>query len=92
TAVVCAFLYIPDGYQATRDHFAKRAPVAPDSVKASRSYPGHKPELVFDKLSNTWWGPGVSQSGEGEWIEAHFSEPVRLLDIIVTSGVSSRAE
>ncbi|MFK0116649.1 NADase-type glycan-binding domain-containing protein [Streptomyces sp. NPDC090994] len=92
TAVVLGIIYIPDGYQATRDHFAKRAPVAPDSVKASRSYPGHKPELVFDKLSNTWWGPGVAQSGEGQWIEARFSEPVRLLDVIVTSGVSSRAD
>ncbi|MEU4652450.1 zinc ribbon domain-containing protein [Streptomyces sp. NPDC023723] len=92
TAVICAIIYIPDGYQATRDHFAKRAPVTPDSVKASRSYPGHKPELLFDKLSNTWWGPGVNQSGEGQWVEAHFNEPVRLLDVLITSGTSSKAD
>ncbi|GGT11699.1 MULTISPECIES: NADase-type glycan-binding domain-containing protein [Streptomyces] len=92
TAVILGIIYIPDGIQATRDHFAKRAPVTPDSVKASRSYPGHKPELLFDKLSNTWWGPGVTQSGEGQWVEARFSEPVRLLDVLITSGTSSRPE
>ncbi|MFF3502305.1 NADase-type glycan-binding domain-containing protein [Streptomyces sp. NPDC003247] len=82
----------PDWIQATRDHFAKRAPVAPDTIAASRSYPGHKPELAFDKINNSWWGPGVAQSGEGEWIEARFSEPTRLLDLIITPGVSTRAE
>ncbi|ROQ93710.1 hypothetical protein EDE04_0110 [Streptomyces sp. 2132.2] len=92
TLAVLGFVYLPAGIQATRDHFAKRAPVAPDRVAASRSYPGHQPELVFDKRSNTWWGPGVSQSGQGEWIEATFSEPTRLLDLIITPGVSARAD
>lgn len=78
--------------QATRDHFAKRAPVAPDSVKASHSYPGHKPEPAFDKLNNTWCGPGVSESGQGQWIEARFAEPTRLLDLVVTPGVSTRPD
>ncbi|WP_254642500.1 discoidin domain-containing protein, partial [Streptomyces sp. BV333] len=90
--LVLAVLYVPDGVQATRDHFAKRAPVAPDTIKASRSYSGHKPLLAFDQLSNTWWGPGVSQSGQGEWIEVGFSEPTRLLDVIITPGVSARPE
>ncbi|WP_320777435.1 NADase-type glycan-binding domain-containing protein [Streptomyces sp. CRN 30] len=92
TAIICGIIYIPDGIAATRDHFAKRAPVTPDTFKASRSYPGHKPELAFDMRSNTWWGPGVNQSGEGQWIEARFTEPVRLLNVIITSGTSSRAE
>ncbi|MGW8995832.1 NADase-type glycan-binding domain-containing protein, partial [Streptomyces zhihengii] len=92
TLVVLGFVYIPDGIQASRDHFAKRAPVAPDGITASRSYSGHKPLLAFDKRSNTWWGPGVSQSGQGEWIEVTFSEPTRLLDVIITPGVSVRAD
>ncbi|ANB07097.1 hypothetical protein SAM40697_3139 [Streptomyces ambofaciens] len=92
TLAVLGFVYIPDGVQATRDHFAKRAPVAPDTVTASRSYTGHKPQLVFDKRSNTWWGPGISRSGQGEWIEARFTEPTRLLDLIITPGVSTHAD
>ncbi|MEU8573758.1 NADase-type glycan-binding domain-containing protein [Streptomyces asoensis] len=92
TLVIIAGVNTPAAIQATRDHFAKRAPVAPDSFAASRSYPGHKPELAFDKINNSWWGPGVSQSGEGEWIEARFDEPTRLLDLIITSGTSVRPD
>ncbi|MGW7414672.1 NADase-type glycan-binding domain-containing protein, partial [Streptomyces sp. NPDC054863] len=95
-AVVLGLLIVvgvnaPTAVQATRDHFAKRAPVTPDDFGASREFPGHKPALAFDKYSNTWWGPGVPESGEGEWIEARFDEPTRLLDLIVTPGVSSKA-
>ncbi|MEW2340486.1 NADase-type glycan-binding domain-containing protein [Streptomyces griseoaurantiacus] len=92
TGAVYACFQIPRGVQATRDHFAKRAPLSPDTVRASRSYPGHKPALAFDKLNNTWWGPGVVQSGKGEWIEARFAQPTRLLDVLVTSGVSTHAD
>ncbi|MEU5754561.1 NADase-type glycan-binding domain-containing protein [Streptomyces sp. NPDC047853] len=92
TLAVLGFVYIPDGVQATRDHFAKRAPVSPDRITASRSYAGHKPELLIDKHSNTWWGPGISQSGQGEWFEVSFTEPTRLLDLIITPGVSTKAD
>ncbi|WP_432423164.1 NADase-type glycan-binding domain-containing protein [Streptomyces pseudovenezuelae] len=92
TLVIWLAFSIPKGVQATRDHFAKRAQVAPDSVSASRSYPGHKPALAFDKLNDTWWGPGVSESGRGEWIEVKFEEPTRLLDLLITPGVSARAD
>ncbi|MGC9438917.1 NADase-type glycan-binding domain-containing protein [Streptomyces sp. WG5] len=92
TLVVLGFVYIPDGIQATRDHFAKRAPVSPDRITASRSFTGHNPELIIDKRSNTWWGPGVSESGQGEWVEVHFTEPTRLLDLIITPGTSTKAD
>ncbi len=92
TLIVTLAFQADDAYQATRDHFAKRASVVPDSFKASRSFPGHKPQLAFDTYSNTWWGPGVTQSGEGEWIEARFEEPTRLLDVVITPGVSKNAD
>jgi hypothetical protein len=90
--LIVLVINIPQGIQATRDHFAKRAEVSPDRFTASRYYPGHKPGLAFDKLNDTWWGPGVSQSGEGQWIEARFDQPTRLLDLIITPGVSTRAD
>ncbi|MEJ8638458.1 NADase-type glycan-binding domain-containing protein [Streptomyces sp. MS2.AVA.5] len=90
--LITAVVNADDGVRATRDHFAKRAPVAPDRVTASRSYPGHGPQLLVDKLNNTWWGPGVTQSGKGEWVEARFDRPTRLLDLVITSGVSARPD
>ncbi|MDW8809556.1 zinc ribbon domain-containing protein, partial [Streptomyces scabiei] len=92
TLIVTLAFKADDGYQAARDHFAKRASVVPDTYKASRSFPGHKPQLAFDSYSNTWWGPGVTQSGEGEWIEARFEQPVRLLDVVIIPGVSKKAD
>ncbi|MFD6531943.1 NADase-type glycan-binding domain-containing protein [Streptomyces sp. NPDC060184] len=92
TLVIVAVVHIPDGVQATRDHFAKRAPLSPDRVTASRSYPGHKPDSSFDKINNTWWGPGVSESGQGQWIEATFDSPTKLLNVMVTPGVSPHAD
>jgi hypothetical protein len=92
TLAVLGVMYLPAGIQATKDHFAKRAMVAPDDIAASRSWTGHKPQLAFDKVNNTWWGPGVDQSGEGEWIEARFDQPTRLLDVIITPGVSVRPD
>ncbi|WP_030613544.1 zinc ribbon domain-containing protein [Streptomyces sclerotialus] len=88
--VVTALFNIGTAVDAVRDHFAKRAQVAPDAYAASRSFDGHSEKLAFDKFNNTWWGPGVSQSGEGEWIEARFDQPVRLLDLMITPGVSAR--
>ncbi|MER7396860.1 zinc ribbon domain-containing protein [Streptomyces sp. NPDC000151] len=88
--VVTAAFNVGTAVDAVRDHFAKRAPVGPDTVAASRSYQHHGPEKVFDKYNNTWWGPGVTQAGEGEWIEARFQEPVRLLDLLITPGKSAR--
>ncbi|WP_440582093.1 NADase-type glycan-binding domain-containing protein, partial [Streptomyces flavofungini] len=92
TLLIVAAVNLPDGIQATRDHFAKRAPVEPDEIRASRSYEGHGPKLLFDKLNNTWWGPGVEQSGQGEWVEVRFVRPARLLDVLITPGTSTRAD
>ncbi|WP_019435798.1 zinc ribbon domain-containing protein [Streptomyces sp. AA0539] len=89
--LVATVIYLPTGIQATRDHFAKRAPVAPDSTDASLSWGQHGPELAFDLTSNTWWGPGITHSAEGEWIEARFSQPTDLLDVVITPGVSAHA-
>ncbi len=83
-ALVALVMNLGTMIQATRDHFAKRAPVGPSAVKASRSYTGHGAGLAFDKLNNTWWGPGISQAAEGEWLEVTFDQPTRLLDLVIT--------
>ncbi|MEU6681039.1 zinc ribbon domain-containing protein [Streptomyces sp. NPDC046925] len=92
TLLIFVAVNLSDGIQATRDHFAKRAPVEPDEIRSSNAYEGHGDKLAFDKLNNTWWGPGVAESGQGEWIEVRFTQPTRLLDVIITPGVSTRAD
>ncbi|MCB5909117.1 NADase-type glycan-binding domain-containing protein [Streptomyces pinistramenti] len=89
--VVTGLFHIGQAVDAISDHVAKRAPVTPDSYQAKRSYPGHGPNLAFDPFNNTWWGPGVTP-GEGEWLEARFDEPARLLDIGITPGESTHAD
>ncbi|MEU0138017.1 zinc ribbon domain-containing protein [Streptomyces sp. NPDC006296] len=89
--VIYGAFHIDTAWNAARDHFAKRAQTSPDSAVASRSFGGHPPKMLFDKVSNSWWGPGVSESAEGEWVEARFEEPTRLLDILITSGISAKA-
>ncbi|MFF9479306.1 NADase-type glycan-binding domain-containing protein [Streptomyces sp. NPDC014733] len=89
--VVFGLFHIDEGVQTVKDHFAKRALVSPEASTASRSFAKHGPEQAFDPFSNTWWGPGVSP-GTGNWLEARFSDPVRLLDIGITPGESSHAE
>nr|WSW63318.1 zinc ribbon domain-containing protein [Streptomyces sp. NBC_00998] len=89
--VIYGAFTVDTAWSAARDHFAKRAQVTPDSAAASRSFDGHPPKVLFDKINNSWWGPGVSQSADGEWIEARFNEPTRLLDILITSGISTKA-
>ena len=87
--LVTAALNAGTAVQSVRDHFTKRAPISPDSYRASRSFSGHGPGLAFDKFNNTWWGPGLNQSDAGEWIEADFSQPADLLDVVITSGEST---
>ncbi|MCC5033438.1 zinc ribbon domain-containing protein [Streptomyces sp. WAC 00631] len=89
--VITAVFMAPAAIQAVKDHFAKRAPVSPDTYAASRSYADNGPELAFDKFSNTFWGPGITGDGAGEWIEARFAQPVDTLDVLVTPGVSARS-
>ncbi|MFF0073998.1 NADase-type glycan-binding domain-containing protein [Streptomyces sp. NPDC005494] len=88
--VIYAAFNVGTAWNAARDHFAKRAQISPDSAEASRSFKGHEPKALFDKVNNSWWGPGVSQSAEGEWVEASFLEPTRLLDVLITSGISTK--
>ena len=90
--VAWALFQTPRAVSAVRDHFAKRAPLNPDSYKASRSFPEHGPDKAFDVVSNSWWGPGVTRSAQGEWLEARFRDPVRLLDIGITPGESGHGD
>ncbi|GFE25505.1 NADase-type glycan-binding domain-containing protein [Streptomyces nigrescens] len=80
----------PPAAQAVQDHFAKRVPVPAALWKASHSGPGQDAKLAFDTYSNTWWGTGYSGNSDGQYLEAGFSQPTDLLNVVITPGVSAR--
>jgi hypothetical protein len=74
--------------ESLRDRISDSAPVTPASVSASSE--ASSAERAFDGLSNEFWAP--EGDGVGEWIEAEFSEPVRLVSLLVSPGVSRNQE
>lgn len=82
--------YLDRAMTGLRDRTAKHVPVTPVALRASSAAKGAGPELVSDGVSNRFWSP--ARGPAGQWIEADFDRPVRLLDLIVTGGVSTDKE
>ncbi|MGH3243581.1 MAG: NADase-type glycan-binding domain-containing protein, partial [Spirillospora sp.] len=74
------------------DHFVKRAPAPANAAKASHSDPNHGAQLAVDGLSNTFWGTGFGGGSAGVFLEASFTQPRRLLNMIVTPGISKQPD
>lgn len=66
--------------------------VVPDKVSASSAQAGHGAGLVKDGTSNKFWAPAAPGEGRGQYVEAGFAAPVRLVYVIITPGVSSSDE
>lgn len=75
------------GASEMKDRTSRHVPVTPVSARASSAAPGAAAEHVFDGASNMYWAP--AGSAEGAWVEVDFAQPVRLLDVIVTPGIST---
>ncbi len=81
--------YGPRAVDAVRDRLAKPELVTPEKVTASSSTRGHGPNLVSDGLNNRFWEPGHDRQ---PWVELTFGEPIRVLSVIVTGGVSPQQQ
>ena len=81
-----------DAAHAVVDHFVKRAPVPANGAKASHSDPKHGPGLAVDRLRNTFWGTGYGGGSQGVFLETSFSQPRRLLNVIITPGMSTQPD
>jgi len=86
-AAWAAVQYGPRAVDAVRDKLAKPVLTTPSEVTASSAAPGHPARLVTDGLSNRFWAP-TKGKGAGQWVELSFDQPVRVLEMIVTGGVS----
>ena len=81
----------PRAVDAVRDRLAKPALTTPARMSASSSDRGHGPELVSDGLSNRYWSPSRGR-GAGEWVEVGFDQPIRVLNLIISGGVSQEQD
>lgn len=77
----------PRAVDAILDRLATAEATTPNATSASSSARNHGPELVADGLSNRYWSPTAGR-GAGEWVELRFDVPIRVLDVIISGGVS----
>ncbi|MEU2850218.1 discoidin domain-containing protein [Streptomyces syringium] len=80
--------HLPDVFTFTRDRTTKPEALRPTEVRASSEAPGHPASAAFDGFNNRYWAPVNPGSGVGQYLEADFDKPVRLRELLITSGSS----
>ncbi|GIJ26808.1 zinc ribbon domain-containing protein [Micromonospora qiuiae] len=76
--------------EAVRDRTQDPTPLVPASVVASSEAPGAGASRLTDGASNRYWAPAGKATDS--WVEGRFNEPVRLLTVVITPGVSPRRQ
>ncbi|MEE4496047.1 NADase-type glycan-binding domain-containing protein [Streptomyces sp. BE230] len=66
--------------------------VVPSAFRSSSAVSGHPAAAAFDGFNNRYWAPRESGNGKGEYLDCSFTEPVRLLKMVVFSGTSARKD
>ncbi|MEJ3405470.1 zinc-ribbon domain-containing protein [Rathayibacter sp. YIM 133350] len=72
------------------DRVAAATPVSPNQLTASSSMDGRGAELAYDGFSNTSWAPAAAGPAAGEFIEATFAKPFRLVSLQMIAGASDK--
>lgn len=78
--------------EAVRDRISKTEQMHAVKVTASSAGKQHPAALAVDGTTDKYWTPALPGSVQGEYLEAAFAEPVRLLDLVVHPGSSPVAE
>ena len=77
---------------AVEDHFATRAQIHEISWTAQHSGPGQGPLQAGDGYNNTWWGTGYGGLNTGQWLQANFTTPQHVLNVIVTPCAGAESD
>jgi ribosomal protein L40E len=77
-------------YQAVLDRVKGVEPVQPVAFDASSSLRGHRPGAIRDGHANVFWSPARPGHARGQYVEASFSSPVRLVYLNISSGAGSK--
>ncbi|WP_418959689.1 NADase-type glycan-binding domain-containing protein [Streptomyces tritici] len=78
--------------EAVRDRTSKTEQVHATKVTASSARGQHPAALAVDGTTDKYWAPARPGAAEGEYLEATFAAPMRLLDVVVHPGASPVAE
>ncbi|SCF02919.1 hypothetical protein GA0074695_2972 [Micromonospora viridifaciens] len=78
------------GVEAVRDRTQDPTPLVPTSVVASSEAPEAGAARLTDGANNRYWAP--NGKAVDSWVESRFTEPVRLLTVVITPGVSPRRQ
>lgn len=78
--------------EAVRDRTSKTEQMHAVKVTASSAGKQHPATLAVDGTTDRYWTPALPGAFKGEYLEAAFAEPVRLLDLVVHPGSSPAAE
>ncbi|MFD0823906.1 hypothetical protein ACFQ0D_37560, partial [Micromonospora zhanjiangensis] len=74
--------------EAVRDRTQDPVSLVPAGVTASSQAPDGAASRLTDGANNQYWAP--AGAAVDAWVESRFTEPVRLLTVIITPGVSPR--
>jgi len=75
--------------QTALDRFKGTDTIDPSGTSASSSAAGHTPNLIRDGAPNRYWAPSGRPGGVGEWVQADFSAPHRLVYVRIFAGSSA---
>jgi ribosomal protein L40E len=63
--------------------------VNPRSIEASGAAAGHPAEAARDGATNRFWAPAAAGNGRGEFVQANFDKPFRLVYVRVFNGAAA---
>ncbi len=83
---------LASGVELVRDRLATPQQIHPTTIRASTQDPAHPAALAVDGTTDRYWSPAQPGDGTGEFLEADFAGPFRLLDLVIHPGISATAE
>ncbi|PVE04492.1 NADase-type glycan-binding domain-containing protein [Streptomyces scopuliridis] len=84
--------HLSEAFDFTKDSTGTPEELRPIRVRGSSALSDHPPRDAFDTYTNRFWVPAEAGPGLGEYLEADFEEPVRMLKLVVFAGRSAKED
>lgn len=81
--------YVGGVVDVVRDRVEGQQPMNPTRMATSSAQPGHPAAMAHDGFVNRYWAPAATGDAKGQWVEARFARPFRLVTVRVTGGTAN---